>query len=184
MTTAINQAPAMPESARISHTDPAAGAEIGGFWDESDAPTLDTEVAIILACPSMVTQEQWKQLREAAHRHLEGVDHAAAPEGYGANFDFTTEINYQLRAVSAMRRKIMDPDTGEILDGVPIREVKECLGAANTLTTALLKNHEKIINFERMRAIEQATIEAVQLLDPAVRKVFMAELNTRLERID
>lgn len=157
--------------------------DLDSFWDASVTPDLTTEVELLAFNAQFLTDAHWQRIKTLVEQHASHLS-SNKPEGYGANFDFTVEIDHQLRAVAAMRRKILHPVTGEILEDVPIREVKECLGAANTLTSALLKNHEKIINFERMRAIEQATVGAVQTLPPAQRDAFMAELNERLGRID
>ena len=166
-----------PEPINLSPTEgtEASGPTMQQFWEE--APNLDTEVEMILNSPGLLKDDQLADLHTILSHYL--------PEdnGYGADFDFKQEISAQLNAIRAMRQKIMNVN-GTIKDGTTIREVKECLAAANTLTTALMKNHEKIMNFDRQRALEQATIAAVDKLPEEAKAIFFEELNNRLEQLD
>ena len=161
-------------SIKSTKAQPSASA-LQEFWTEQ--PNLDTEVAMIISSANLLTDDQAQAL------HLVLSQFVQEGNEYGADFDFKHEISMQLGAIRAMRSRIMNLN-GTIKEETSIREVKECLAAANTLTTALMKNHEKIINFDRQRAVEQATIEAVKLLPDEAKEVFFEEFDRRLKLLE
>ncbi len=149
--------------------------QLENMWEEE--PNLDQQVEMILAMPQLLTEDQLQDMHTILSNYI------PQENTYGANFDFKAEISLQLAAVKAMRLKVFNLN-GTVKDGTSLRDVKECMTAANTLTTALLKNHEKIMNFDRQRALEQATIAAIDTLDEASKQVFLNELNERLEKLE
>jgi hypothetical protein len=145
------------------------------FW--SEPPDLEEEVELILRFPQLLTDDQLINLQAILGHY--GVD--AVP--YGADFNFKVEIEAQLAAVKALRAKVMGPG-GLLLDGVSTREAKEVIGASSTLITTLMRHHEKIMNFERLRALEEAVKAAVQTLPEGAREAFFAEMERRLATCD
>lgn len=156
-------------------TEDAGPSPMEEFWNKE--PSLDNEVAMIVNSPSLLTDEQLSDLHTILSHYL------PQDNGYGANFDFKREISAQLSAVRAMRAKVMT-STGQIKENIPTREVKEALSAANTLTASLMKNHEKIMNFDRQRALEQATIAAIEAMSDEIKEIFFNDLNARLEKLE
>jgi len=102
--------------------------------------------------------------------------------GYGAHFDISNEVNEQIKAVRALRSLVMD-DSGNINEGYTARDAKELIGSSNTLLGSLMKFHDKIINQNRMRLIEQATIEAVKTLPEEQQELFFTKLQSGLDAI-
>lgn len=102
---------------------------------------------------------------------------------YGADFDFTAEITAQIQAVRAMRRSVMS-DSGHVLEQVSARELKEVVSASSTLLQTLLKTHEKVMNFSRLRAVEKAVTGLILTLEKDQQKVFFEALETELSLID
>jgi len=103
--------------------------------------------------------------------------------GYGANFDLAEEVNEQIKAVRALRDMIMD-ENGQIKDGHTPRDAKELISSSNTLLGSLMRFHDKIINQNRMRLVEQATVEAVKTLPEEQQEVFFETLQKGLDKVD
>lgn len=101
---------------------------------------------------------------------------------YGAEFDLSDEVNQQIRAVRALRNHVLD-ESGNIKDGSGPRDVKEMIASSNTLLSSLMKFHDKIINQNRMRLIEQATVEAVKTLPTENQEIFFQKLQEGLDKI-
>lgn len=165
----------LPEPAKtspevVSATD-GPPSDLHTFWDET--PNLDTEVETLLAYPHLLTEDQLLDLHAILSHYLPQV------ADYGADFDFTVEIGAQIAAVKAMRSKVMSAN-GTLKDAVSTREAKEVLSASTTLLTTLMKHHDKIVNFDRQRALEEAVKAAVQTLPENARDAFFAELERRL----
>ena len=102
---------------------------------------------------------------------------------YGADFDMVEEVNEQIKAVRALRASVMDPETGGIRQDKSTRDVKEIVSSSSTLLTWLMKFHEKIIYQDRMRALEQATIEVVKDLDQQAQDKFFSVLEEKYAQI-
>ncbi len=108
----------------------------------------------------------------------------ASPDpGYGADFDLAEEVNAQIRVVRSLRNMIVDPETGAIREGHSARDAKELIGSGNTMLASLMKFHDKIINQDRVRAMEQATIEAVKDLPQPAQDKFFNKLEDALAAI-
>lgn len=101
---------------------------------------------------------------------------------YGADFDLAGEVNEQIKAVRALRSMVISED-GKIADGYTARDAKELIASANTLLGSLMKFHDKIINQNRMRLIEQAAIEAVKTLPEEQQELFFTKLQEGLDKI-
>lgn len=105
---------------------------------------------------------------------------AAEREAYGAGFNMMTEVTDQIVALRALRTRVLT-DTGLVRAGVTARELKEVVAASNSMLQTLMKTHERIVNYDRMRAIEEATIEAIKELPDEVKQQFFAKLEQLLE---
>jgi len=101
---------------------------------------------------------------------------------YGADFDLKDEVQAQIMAVRAMRDAVMPG--GRVRQGVPAREVKEVVTASSTLLNTLLKMHEKVLSFDRQRAIEEAVTDTIRTLPDEQQKLFMTALEDNLSRIE
>lgn len=146
-------------------------------FEEESPPDLSAEVATILMAPAELTEDQALALYAVLAPRFTDGDFE-----YGADFDLAGEVGAQIRAVRAMRRLVMTDD-GVVVPGTPAREVKETVTASNTLLNTLLKTHEKVLNFNRLRAIETATSAALEDLDESAKTVFFQRLEKELEGI-
>jgi len=152
--------------------------KLNDFWDHGKV-ALDGHVDMICTHPDSLSEEQQGRLMSA----LRSVGCVGAQrQKYGPDFDFNQEVDAQLQAVTAMRERVMIG--GQLREDVSIREVKETLSAATTLTAALIKNHEKIINFSRQQNLEAATIQAIDTLPEKEKEAFLTELKRRLATFD
>jgi hypothetical protein len=146
-------------------------------FDDELGPDLSAEVAAILMAPAELTEDQALALYNVlAPRFLDGA------VNYDADFDLRGEVEAQIRAVRAMRDSVILPG-GAIRPGVASRELKEVVTASNTLLQTLMKTHEKVLNYDRQRSLEAATVAAVQSLSPSQRETFFETREAELENI-
>lgn len=101
---------------------------------------------------------------------------------YGADFDLAKEMNEQIRVVRALRNMLTDED-GNIVKGTSPREAKELISTSGTMLQNLMKFHDKIMNTDRMRMIEQATIAAVKTMPVDQQEIFYSHLEKSLSKI-
>lgn len=95
---------------------------------------------------------------------LELVPHVGADDvAYGANYDITVEVQGLISAVRAMQNSVMD-ERGRIREGITPREMKEVVTSTSSLMNLLMKSHEKLMTFDRQRAMEQATVDVLRAL--------------------
>lgn len=101
--------------------------------------------------------------------------------GYDASFSLANEISMQIQAVNGLR-DYMFPN-GKLRDKATTREAKEVLTTVGVMIKTLMENHEKVMNMERMRSVEAATIEVLQEMGDAQKEKFLVALQRRLEGI-
>ena len=129
--------------------------------------------------------EMSEHLNDKQISQLWGILAGRGEEGrveYNASFDIGKEISQQIMAVRALRNSVMPG--GKVRPGLAAREVKETITASATLLNTLLKTHEKVMSFDRSRAIEEAVTETVRTLPDEQQKVFFALLEENLSAIE
>lgn len=146
-------------------------------WFEDDRVDLSHHLDMIHRHVDQLTEEQSRDLLVIIAPRA-----GASGEDYGADFDLKGEVAQQIRSVRAMRSQVMDP-SGRINAGMLPRDVKELVTASTTLLKTLITVHEQVINFDRMKAVEDATVEAIKTLSGRAQKAFFEELDRRLEEI-
>lgn len=116
---------------------------------------------------------------------LELIPAAEAVDGqieYGANYDITIEVEGLIQSVRAMRNTVMTPE-GNVREGIAPREMKEMITATTSLMNLLMKSHEKLMTFDRHRALEQATVDVLrQLGGEEIVGQFVEMMEGRLEK--
>lgn len=141
--------------------------------------TLDEHIEVLESLSGSLRDDQisrlWLLLATVAPPSDEQVK-------YGADFDLAAEVSMQIMAVRAMRESVLPG--GRVRPGVPAREIKEVITASSTLLNTLLKTHEKIMSYERMRAIEEAVNETIDTLPEEAQKTFMTLLEASLSEIE
>jgi len=100
---------------------------------------------------------------------------------YNASFDLKDEVQAQIQAVRAMREAVMP--NGVVRAGTPAREVKEVVTASSTLLNTLMKMHERVMSFDRSRAIEEAVTTTIRTLPDDQQKMFFTALEDNLSAI-
>lgn len=126
-----------------------------------------------------LTAEQCLQVLDALPRELTQPKEDG-PE-YSADFSIAEEISLQLAAVQAMRSHIF-PD-GRMRSDTNIREAKDVLTTCNQMIKTLMESHGRIMNMERMRAVESATVEVLIELGDDLKEKFLTLLAARLESV-
>lgn len=149
-------------------------SEVHAFMEQQHS--LADEVEAILLAPQLLTEEETRNLICILQ------DYMPSDVAYGADFDLAAEVSHQLTAIRAMRRKVMT-DSGLPMDDVTARDLKEVATASNTLLGTLLKAHEKIMNFERLRAVEKAVVTTLKTLPQDIQDMYLERLDTELQAI-
>lgn len=116
-------------------------------------------------------------------RALAAFDHNSQMEeddvDYDESFDLSKEISEVLRSVRLLRKSILSPSGKSLKSGVTVGEAKDVISMSNSMINTLVKTHEKVVNMERYRAVEQATVDILRELDSD--REFMRELNEHIE---
>lgn len=101
---------------------------------------------------------------------------------YGANYDITIEVEGLIQSVRAMRNTVMD-EQGRVREGITPREMKEMITATTALMNLLMKSHEKLMTFDRQRALEQSTVDVLRELGgEEIVSTFVELMEERLEQ--
>lgn len=147
------------------------------FVSDQEMMSLDAEVDAILNHPDLLTQMQLVNLSVILQERM--------PEGvkYDASFDLMAEVAAQLTMCKAMRDKVMSR-SGTPMEGVSARDLKEVATANNSLFQSVMRNHEKLVNMNRLQAIEKATVTAIKEMPKEVQDAFMEALERQLEAIN
>ncbi|WP_422451867.1 hypothetical protein [Endozoicomonas sp. ALC066] len=160
----------------------------GGIEAEKEVIEMAQAVATVERLSERFTDSQITRLSQAIRFRVESD--LPAPEQdneYGAGFSLAQEINMQLKAVRALRSSVMY-DSGRPKEDVDPRDLKDAITAANSMIGTLMKQHEKVMSMERNRAVESATVEALQELKEehgmdAV-ETYLSILERKLETIE
>ena len=152
------------------------------FFEQEDqdreAKRINAAVNLILSKPQKLTDTQKRDLACILRPYLEET---GADAEYGADFDVGEELNQQIAAVRKMRRMAMNPKDG---NEVSVRELKEIVTSGTSLLKTLLSVHEKVVNFDRLKAIEDATVATVkEQLSKRQQEQFFETLEEELARI-
>lgn len=144
-------------------------------------------VASIERLTERLTQSQIDRIHRAIrHRTESPIPSGQQDNEYGAGFSLAQEINMQLKAVRALRSSVMYDD-GRPKEEVDPRDIKDAITAANSMIGTLMKQHEKVMSMERNRAVESATIDALQELKNEhgvdILETYMKILESKLENI-
>ena len=108
--------------------------------------------------------------------------HAVEKVVYNETFDLKEEVAQQIAAVRLMREFLMPG--GQVKPGTNPRELKEMVSSSATLMGVLMKTHDKILSFDRSRAVELAVSETIKTLSDADRATFMKKLEENLSAIE
>jgi len=93
------------------------------------------------------------------------------PTNVGNDYDAPKEMTLQetiseLTALARkMRRAVINPDTNEFREGMPLREVKEAMLASTTLLGTIARNEKVLaasLNFSILRSAIEDTLEELE----------------------
>lgn len=100
---------------------------------------------------------------------------------YDANFSVADELSLQIQAVQALRQHVFPG--GRLKQDASIREAKEVITTCNQMIKTLMDSHERIMNMERMRAIESATVDVLSEMSEKDKEMFLERLELKLAEI-
>lgn len=166
---------------------PEPGAEA---TKAASAPTLVQAEAVIIGVQTAfskflhdtlphLTQEQLRIL--IGKLPVDLMDEAGG-QAYDANFSVADELTLQIQAVKALRQHVFP--NGRFNQDGSVREAKEVLTTCNQMIRTLMDSHERIMNLERMRAIEAATLEALAEVSDDMKEQFLVRLEKKLAEIE
>ena len=145
--------------------------------DGNNQIDLSQEVEMIASTPTSLTLDQVGALHIA-------LQEVSDPEDtYGPDYSISNEVQSQLHLISAMRNSVIS-EAGRVLAGVTSRELRDVVGSSGTMLANLVKIHERVINFDRMRAVENSVAETIREYPEDFQDKFFALLKTKLEAID
>jgi len=102
---------------------------------------------------------------------------------YGPGFDVSSEINAQIKMVRTLRAKLeVEISTND--SKTTSRDMKEAIAAGSSMMSTLMKYHKEIVNQDRLRMVEEATIEAVKSLPEEHQTEFFRVLELHLAAKD
>ena len=141
-------------------------------------------VSFLLQHAAFVTDAQWRGLSAVVGARFAALEERPSdtPFDYDASFSVADELEAQILAVRAVRQRIMAAD-GSINRDISTREAKEVISSGSTLLGTLMKYHEKVVNMERLRVLEQSVIEALEHVDMEVKDVVLATMEEKLANV-
>jgi hypothetical protein len=98
-----------------------------------------------------------EEVRNQAQYLLQEEIDSEGFEDYGPNFSMERELNEQLKLIRKMRMSVRYAGVE-----VDMKERKEVISACNSFFSSLMKYHEKVVNLERLRLVEQALVKSVK----------------------
>lgn len=123
-----------------------------------------------------------KYISDAAFRRLRNLQPMrplpSLPGESAGKFDLLAEVQEQMAVVQALRRKLTDVDA---LDVSP-RDLKDLITTSTSLFSMLTKQHNDIMNQDRVRKIEAATVSVILTLPQEMQDKFFGELHKSLEK--
>ena len=153
----------------------------------AEAVTIAQDVAVrefIQKYSRNLTREQAQKLFDSIPRDLlreEQIDEGGGND-YGADFSLAEEIGLQITAVKALRQSVFPG--GRLKHDASTREAKEVLTTCNQMIKTLMDSHGKIMNMERFRAVESATIDVLFDIAPELKEKFLVMLETKLAEVN
>lgn len=113
-----------------------------------------------------VTPTMLKELMMAVRAHTEYFKHAEAgpKEKFDEKFSLSEEMGEMIASIRALRKTVFCPLTGGLVEGQKLSDARDIMTTSNQMMTMMVKTQEKILNIERFRAVEQATIDVLKVL--------------------
>jgi hypothetical protein len=96
---------------------------------------------------------------------------------YDEKFKLSDEVSSLVNMVRAIRNRAF-PDGTHLDPDLSISEAKDVLSMTNTTIATLMKSHEKLVNMERFRAMEVATIDTLNALDSYIKDAANSNSNS------
>lgn len=106
------------------------------------------------------------------------VDGAA---GYGPEFDMTAFIQRMIKTTKAIENRLYRPGEDGMQPAFSAQELGAITNANKNLLMMIAKNHDKVMGWERQRAIEAAHMAAARDLPADIQDRYLAKLQAELE---
>jgi hypothetical protein len=117
-----------------------------------------------------ITDTQASRLANIANRTSDGV----SKDSMG---DLLSEVQAQMIVLKSFRKRVSDQG-----NAATTRDLKDMIQASTSLFTMLTKMNEGITNQERLRKVEDATIEAIKTLPSKEQQIFFSTLEKALAK--
>ncbi len=113
-----------------------------------------------------VTPSMLKELMLAVRTHTDyfKVGEAGPKEKFDEKFSLSEEMGEMIASIRALRKTVFCPATGGLVEGQKLSDARDIMTTSNQMMTMMVKTQEKILNIERFRAVEQATIDVLKTL--------------------
>jgi hypothetical protein len=153
------------------------------YHDAVEQHSLQDDIAesisFLLQHAGFIEKEQWARMVKTVAPYF--AEEVQQVEGitYDANFSMADELRAQIMAVRAVRDRIMTVE-GNLVADISTREAKEVISSGSTLVGTLMKYHEKVVNMERLRVLEQSVIEALVEADVDIRDQVLSIMEQKL----
>jgi len=122
------------------------------------------------------------QLRRLADNIPRALLADAPAQEFDENFSIADELTSQIQAVQALRQHVFPG--GRFKSDGSVKEAKEVLTTCNQMVKTLVENHERVMNMERFRAVEGATLDVLADMSDELKNTFLTRLAQKLEDMD
>jgi hypothetical protein len=158
---------------------------------ENERSSTDLSIEMIRGriLTGTLTEDQMWAILDAFPQAPSGIYPAIrVDDKEGEDVNLEREINEQLRMLRRMRTKLAEGDRAGSDHSITFRDIKEVISACSTVTNSLMRFHKDAKTIERGRAVEEATIAAIEEVakqnnHPELPVLFVKLLKEALERL-
>lgn len=99
---------------------------------------------------------------------------------YDEKFNLREELNCQIQVVRGLRKEIFSKN-GSLKEGHGVDDATRVLNASRDLLKLLQTQHEELVNYERIQAIETSFLDVIAEMPLAEQERYQASLASYLE---
>lgn len=164
---------------------PAASRSIHAVDEAIRSPSksLGEAVQVVLENYGRLTPSQVEALHGVLLELGADLDSDAEAGGkYGPDFDMTAFIQRMLRTTRSIENRLYLPGEEGMKAAFTAQELGAITNANKNLMALIAKNHDKVMGWERQRAIEAAHMAAARDLPADIQDRYLAKLQAELEQ--
>jgi hypothetical protein len=110
-----------------------------------------------------------------------GADNDEGGEAYGPDFDMTGFIQGMIRTTRKIEQRLYRPGEDGMTASFTAQELGGIINANKNLMTLIARHHDKVMGWERQRAVEAAHLAAARELPVDLQDKYLARLQAELE---